>query len=188
MIRPVLALAVSVALGGCGSMSGLGGSSEFACQAPEGVVCTSVSGVYATSLAGALPAQRESGGARAEPEREGGGSRTPPGGMPRAWQASPYAAAGAPAAGEPLLSPPRVMRLWIAPYTDDDGDLRGDSYVYVLWDRGEWRLPHTQAQIRKRFAPVSRIGGPQAPAPKAVARQEDGAEAPSAEREQTDAR
>ena len=50
------ALALSVLGSGCTSFSGLSGSkSGLACQAPDGVICTSVSGIYANSLADALP-------------------------------------------------------------------------------------------------------------------------------------
>lgn len=165
-MRTLVLVAMAAAVSGCGSMSGLGGSAEFACQAPEGVVCTSVSGVYANSMAGTLPAQRDPDAGRAKPThaRTEEVAEKPALVRPHPYQAAPYVSAGPLVAGEPLLTPARVMRLWIAPFTDEDGDLHGDTYVYVMWDRGEWKLPHTQAQIRRRFAPIVRADGQHVPA------------------------
>ena len=43
--------------GGCAStMSGLGGEGSYACKAPVGSQCTSVSGVYTNSIHGQPPA------------------------------------------------------------------------------------------------------------------------------------
>jgi hypothetical protein len=66
-------------------------------------------------------------------------------------------ASTAPTAGTPLLSPPRVLRLWLAPWVDEDGDLHDQAYLYVMWHRGEWQLGHTEAGIRSRFAPIAPI-------------------------------
>ncbi|MGD9835765.1 MAG: TraV family lipoprotein, partial [Piscinibacter sp.] len=49
--------ATATLLGGCAStMSGLGGEGSYACKAPVGSQCTSVSGVYANSIHGQPPA------------------------------------------------------------------------------------------------------------------------------------
>ena len=59
-MRRTVALLVSATatlLGGCAStMSGLGGEGSYACKAPVGSQCTSVSGVYANSIHGQPPA------------------------------------------------------------------------------------------------------------------------------------
>jgi hypothetical protein len=39
-------------------MSGLSGSSDYACKAPDGVTCDSVSGTYANAIHNNLPSQR----------------------------------------------------------------------------------------------------------------------------------
>ena len=47
---PLLAV---LTLSGCAStLSGVGGADGYACKAPEGAMCTSVSGVYANSKQG----------------------------------------------------------------------------------------------------------------------------------------
>ena len=61
--RLTAALGGVVSLAGCMSLSGLSGNSSYACKAPDGVTCQSVSGTYANAVANNLPAQR----ARATP-------------------------------------------------------------------------------------------------------------------------
>ena len=160
------------ALSACVNMAGLEGKSEFACKAPDGVVCTSVSGVYANAMAGALPAQKDSDraevadshkpthAASVEPEhKESGGEPSPYG--------APSPATGSPLPGTPLLSPPKVLRLWLAPWVDGDGDLHDASYLYVMWHRGEWQIEHTRRQIQRQFTPVAAPLSPHAPDPTA---------------------
>lgn len=55
----LLPLVAMLALSGCMSMSGLGGDSKYACKAPDGVTCDSVSGTYANAVANNLPSQRK---------------------------------------------------------------------------------------------------------------------------------
>jgi conjugal transfer pilus assembly protein TraV len=152
-------------LSACANMAGLDGKSEFACKAPDGVVCTSVSGVYANTLAGTLPA-RHAGTASpdAVPRSASDTDPKPPVAEPRPYGASPPAGT-APAAGTPLLSPPRVLRLWLAPWVDEDGDLHDQAYLYVMWHRGEWQLGHTEAGVRSQFAPIAPISAVPVAAP-----------------------
>ena len=50
--------ACSLALPGCMNLSGLDGSTHYACKAPDGVTCDSVSGTYANAVQNNLPSQR----------------------------------------------------------------------------------------------------------------------------------
>ena len=54
----------------------------------------------------------------------------------------------------PLRSPARVLRLWVKPWEDADGDLMDQVYVYVPVDNGRWLVDHTQRQIRDAYAPI----------------------------------
>ncbi|MGK5060355.1 TraV family lipoprotein [Janthinobacterium sp. LB2P49] len=137
-------------LAGCGDMTGLGGKSEYACKAPEGVQCNSVSGNYYNSLP-------SGGGAAAK--------GAPTKGTPRAVPRSMYtmakaASSGSSMQGQPafeptaLRSPPRVMRLWIKPWEDSDHDLHDQSFVYLQTDPGRWQIAHAQRQIRDAYAPL----------------------------------
>jgi conjugal transfer pilus assembly protein TraV len=144
------------ALTACANMAGLDGKSEFACKAPDGVVCTSVSGVYANTLAGTLPARREGNAQSVTPDSASEAKPNGPAAPIKPYPAVPPAST-APTAGTPLLSPPRVLRLWLAPWVDEDGDLHDQAYLYVMWHRGEWQLGHTEAGISSRFAPIAPI-------------------------------
>jgi conjugal transfer pilus assembly protein TraV len=138
--------AMLATLGGCASsMSGLGGSESLSCKAPQGVICTSVSGVYANA-ANIAP-------------------RTPPL-MEPAAPAMYSANAAVLSKDKPAMpssnvmrSNPRVLRLWIAPWEDSDGDLHEESTVHVLVDNGRWLVDHVRA------APGNRIDGVAPPLP-----------------------
>jgi len=136
-------------LSACVNLAGLEGKSEFACKAPDGVVCTSVSGVYANALAGVLPAQQSHGQDQAKSTRTEAVA-----GEPRPYGAT-VSVTSTPAPGTPLLSPPKVLRLWLAPRVDEDGDLHDASFLYVMWHRGEWQIEHTRRQVQRQFTPVS---------------------------------
>jgi conjugal transfer pilus assembly protein TraV len=120
----------------------------------------SVSGVYETSRQNALPGQvpgSSSGAPKAQPPagtslqtRASLGKETAPGSrLPLT-------------SGTPLRSPPRVLRIWLAPYEDSEGDLRDQTHIYVTLDRGSWQIEHTRRAIQDRFAPIRAIA-PAAP-------------------------
>jgi conjugal transfer pilus assembly protein TraV len=143
MTRAILLLLPT--LSACVNLAGLEGNSEFACKAPDGVICTSVSGVYSNALAGALPAQQSQDASTHADAVEG---------EPRPYGAT-VSVTSTPTPGTPLLSPPKVLRLWLAPRLDKDGDLHDASYLYVMWHQGEWQVEHTRRQIQRQFTPVS---------------------------------
>lgn len=143
--------AFTLLLAGCTSMSGLSASSSYACKAPEGVACDSVSGTYANALQNNLPSQRRQSGKESGPSTvrsDEAASVAPPVVPPIA------ASAGLPPTPVTLRSPPRVLRLWIKPWEDADHDLYDQSYVYVQVDGGRWQIGHVQRQIRDAYAPL----------------------------------
>jgi conjugal transfer pilus assembly protein TraV len=162
--------ATATLLGGCAStMNGLGGEGSYACKAPVGSQCTSVSGVYANSIHGQPPAS-------ALPKPAKGPAST----APVATTAS--ASTAAPGLGAPqaaLRSQPRVLRLWIAPWEDADGDLHEASVVHVLVDTGRWLIERVIPANRQRVdavrppipsaAPASSPSSTSEPAPSAEA-------------------
>lgn len=161
----VAALAGALLAAGCVSMAGVGGTSEYACKAQPGVRCESVSGTYQNAVKKNLPGQRPS---QADQPYPGAG-----GAAERALQPVTFAPGVQIAPGlaayrtETLRSAPRVLRLWIKPWEDADGDLVDQSYVYVEVDRGRWRIDHVRREQREAFAPVFAPRG--APAPAAAA-------------------
>ena len=156
-------------------MAGVGGTSEYSCKAPEGVKCDSVSGTYYNSVENNLPSQRQGG--RATPQDEAAPTRMEVLAGKRSVASAVYVtpalaplATGSgvalpPAAytSMPLRSPARVLRLWVKPWEDADGDLMDQLYVYVPVDNGRWLVDHTQRQIRDAYAPIKVPRAGQAP-------------------------
>jgi conjugal transfer pilus assembly protein TraV len=154
--RGVLCSLSLAALGtGCSSFSGLDAKASFACPLPDGVTCLSVTEVYGESLRNTLPGQQPGGRAPKQPPDAKPG---PSGGTP-APSATAYRTAhpAPPSSGAPIRSAPRVLRIWIAPYEDSDGDLRDQSHIYVTVDPGGWEIAHTRRAIRDRFMAIRAI-------------------------------
>lgn len=142
------ALTFAVALSGCAStLSGVGGADGYACKAPEGALCTSVSGVYANTAQGISKP--------AKPPKHQFQTATPV--IYGATSIAPDRSAAVP--GGPIRSNPRVLRLWIAPWEDADGDLHEAALVHVIVNTGRWLIEHVRPAARSRVdgvtAPVS---------------------------------
>jgi conjugal transfer pilus assembly protein TraV len=140
--------AMSVSLYGCTSMSGLGGSSDYACKAPEGVTCDSVSGTYANAVHHNLPSQRAR---RPMDASDPSALRTMP---PTQAAARLVTSSAPPVTAQALRSQARVLRLWFKPWEDADHDLYDQGYVYVQIDSGQWLIDHVQRQVRDAYAPL----------------------------------
>ena len=158
-IATTTALAATVVLAGCASsLSGVGGTQGYACKAPIGAQCTSVSGVYANAAPMAhravYEALRQQQAQLATPPVATPSAvtqaSTPPGAsMPPAFRPSTgMASIATPAA---LRSPPRVVRLWIAPWEDADGDLHDASFVHVVVDTGRWLIERVRPALLSRL-------------------------------------
>lgn len=137
MNRPAFSSLLVLALTGCAStMSGFEGQGKFACQAPDGISCASLSGVYANALQNNLPGQvRRVEAATGEPSGE---KITRP----------------VPSSGEPIRSTQKVRRVWLAPWEDDDEVLHDQSYLYFVVDPGRWQVEHARRQAGERYRPV----------------------------------
>lgn len=137
---------VIVLITGCaGTMTGLEGENKFACKAPDGVTCSSLSGVYANAVANNLPALRRDGKAVASGVASG----------------SPNLPGKVSSAGDPIRTSPQIMRIWIAPWEDADGDLHDQSYLYVITRPGRWDIAHSQRQVVERYRPTFLRNAPQ---------------------------
>lgn len=171
-------LALLAVLSGC-AITGLDGESKYACKAPEGVRCDSVSGTYYNALQNNLPAQRRS----AAPPVDTAPQSAPPTGGVRASPAMLNASTRPTAADDgaayqaaPLRAAPRVLRLWVKAWEDADRDLVGESLVYVQVDNGRWLVDHVQRQQRDAFMPIR---APKPPAPTKSAGAASGANGPT---------
>jgi conjugal transfer pilus assembly protein TraV len=120
-------------------MSGLDGETKFSCKAPDGVTCSSLSGVYANAVANNLPALRKEEKLASQAKGDGRNDS-----ITGRVQDS----------GTPIRTQSKVLRIWIAPWEDSDGDLHDQSYVYVVADTGRWVIEHSQKRIIDRYRPT----------------------------------
>lgn len=172
-------LVLAAVLPGC-AITGLDGESKYACKAPEGVRCDSVSGTYYNALQNNLPAQRRSSAPPVDTSPQAAPAGSAPRAAPTMLNASTRPATGDEGAAyvaAPLRAAPRVLRLWIKAWEDADRDLVGESLVYVQVDNGRWLVDHVQRQQRESFVPIraprppaatksaGAAGGPNGPSP-----------------------
>ena len=141
----IVGLAVASALSAC-SFTGLDAQSHFSCKAPDGVLCESMSGIYANTQANNLPGQRVN--RRAPTEAPVELSQAKAGVMTKPIYS-----------GTPIRSAPRVLRTWFAPWEDTDGDLHDQSYVYLPVDSGHWLIEHNRRRIQESYRPVRPSNG-----------------------------
>ena len=141
------------ALTGCANMSGLDASGSFGCKAAAGVTCQSVSGVHQNAMAGNLPFQR---------------TQDVPAGSNQTAEVPAYGAdvkgesvtkvsprdMVAQTSGMPIRQPPLVLRVWMAPYEDETGDLHDQSYFYTMVHSGHWLIEANRKNISNQFRPV----------------------------------
>ena len=165
------AVCLLLPLAACMNMSGLGGESKYACKAPDGVACDSVSGTYANALHNNLPSQQAQRSARRQKEAF---EESPSSKVGRAISSATANASGMAVTPSPLRTQARILRLWIKPWEDADGDLYDQGYVYVQVDNGQWQIDHVQGQIRDVYAPLK-----PPPKPATEAATEPGASTPS---------
>lgn len=161
----------TVGLQGCAGLSGLDSEGKFACKAPDGVTCMSVSGIYANSKANNLPGLRKHGEEEGAEATQTGGSEAPTSGSRRgsyeynapannlavasgSGPASPKTMM-APHSGSPMRTPERVLRVWMAPYTDSEGDLHDQNYFYVTVAAGQWLIEANRSNIRREFQSIT---------------------------------
>ncbi|MHB1333098.1 MAG: TraV family lipoprotein [Sulfuriferula sp.] len=149
-----LVACVSLLLSACASISGLGGSAEYGCKAPQGMQCDSVSGNYYNAIRNDLPSQRQrrqtdAAGSTAAADPRLAAARLPAIGQTGTGNASPGMLAAL-----PLRSQARVLRLWFKPWEDADYDLYDQGFVYVQIDNGRWLIDHAQRRIRDAYAPI----------------------------------
>ena len=45
-----------------------------------------------------------------------------------------------PLPSKPQYSPPRLLRVWIAPWKDEDGDLHDQQHLYLVLEPASWSI------------------------------------------------
>lgn len=56
--------------------------------------------------------------------------------------------------GAPLLSTPKMIRIWLTPFTDGDNIYHDQSYEYVIVDKGHWNYSNNKLLIEHNLKNV----------------------------------
>ena len=120
-------LSLPMLLGACAT-------THYACGLPNGITCKPVSAVYAASLAG-------SRGNDNDTRESNANVKALPTPFEEATAATPPTVVATVKPGDPLLSPPKQIRVWINRWEDQTGDLHDETYLYLRLDNGRWQLP-----------------------------------------------
>ena len=112
---------------------------KYACGVPDGIGCKPLSEVHRMAQDGSLNSQAVADNPYAaehdQDEKDANGAdaqQTPS----AASRGSMGLATVTP--GTPLLIQPRIMRIWVAPWADEDGTLHDETYLYLRLDNGRW--------------------------------------------------
>ena len=62
--------------------------------------------------------------------------------------------------GMPVRQPPLVVRVWMAPYEDDDKDLHDQSYFYTLVHTGNWMIEANRSNLTNQYRPIYPLNKP----------------------------
>lgn len=137
-LKLILLMLSSAALTGCGSITGFSNAkTDFGCaDLSGGPSCRNISQVYAenNSSSQPLPAELSAAAQDSVGERKDFVTIIP---------------------AKPWRTPETVLRVWLAPFTDKDGDLHDQRYLYVRLNNGGW-----DSQSMQSLAASSRVSKP----------------------------
>lgn len=171
---PALAtLPLALALSGCGTLTGLNAENDFSCPMTPGVSCRSLSDTYEDSVRGRTPDRIErdkaiEAASKGLPEIEGTNGKaadeTPAGPAVHTVKAdAAQASVAAPAvrAPERRSSPKRlpevIVTIWIAPWTDDEGDFHEGEMIHARAFDARWAAARRRAESADRGSAVVRL-------------------------------
>lgn len=183
-------------LGGCAStVSTYGGESSFKCAAKfdDGVPCDSISGTAANFGAENLSWQRKEkstkAGATGATNAMAAESPTEIAAKMREFRDQPPVFGEAVPgnisvttqdklsprqmptlnSGQPLRIPERILRIWVAPYEDDEASLNDQKYIYLTVQRGAWQVEANKIKAQNSYKQIYPLGKPAVPAEEANA-------------------
>jgi conjugal transfer pilus assembly protein TraV len=155
-LRMIAATCGSLLLAACA----MGPQSRYSCGIPDGPACQSVLATYAQTSAPGAPISPP--GARSTPSRSPDRTavrlaQTPEGDL--VFEPDPLVATQSPAAALVEREPAIVMRIWIAPWQDAQGDLHGATYRYTEIAPARWRHGRMPADPPRTFFRVAPAAG-----------------------------
>lgn len=163
LLRPVacaVAAGLFAALSGCGSLTGLNAGDDFSCPMTPGVSCRSLSDTYEDSVRGRTPDRLErdkaiEAASKALPEiaDEPSDKQDAPE-APAAEKASAVKAAGQKTGDNPKRLPEVIVTIWIAPWTDDEGDFHEGERIHARAFDARWAAARRRAEAAEARAVV----------------------------------
>ena len=140
------------------------GEEEFSCSGmPGSVYCHSTRDVYESTNDGAVPSPMDGGPAvmTVEDARGGGAAAGTSGEGATRLAASDevidnYVTPALPERPVPIRTPSQVMRIWVAPYIDSNGDYNAPGYVYTEIEPRRWVLAKEYEEASRVFQPLEK--------------------------------
>lgn len=121
-----------IVLSGCAT-------AKYACGVPDGIGCKPLSEVHRMAQDGSLKSQAVPDNRDPvehdqdeEDVNDADAQQTPSAPSRRSARLATVSP------GAPLLIPPRTMRVWVAPWPDENGTLHDETYLYLRLDNGHW--------------------------------------------------
>lgn len=165
------ALAILLPLSGCGSLTGLDADSDFSCPMKPGVSCRSLSDTYEDSVKGRTPDRIERDKAieqaskglpdiseeKSDDKGDAAKVATTEFGQALMAQAPDANAKAQPArrdAGTPKRLPEVIVTIWIAPWTDDEGDFHEGERIHARAFDARWAAARRRAEAADASAVV----------------------------------
>lgn len=167
-------------LTGCSSLVNIG-ESKFNCAGSDGVKCKSTRQVYEMTHDGVVP-EAEQADTKKRSKRFAGSPQTEAQSEPAtnepltqankgeqntivtAGKGDPvidnYVAPRLPDKPVPIRTPAQVMRIWVAPWEDTNGDLITTGYVYTEIEPRRWVIGKTEAKGNPVLRPLQTIQQP----------------------------
>lgn len=140
LARPLVVGFAAVIATGCATM----GVGEFACPAPDGVMCMSTTDIYEATNARANLEDGMGKPVVGGVSTEGASlSLAPSNRAGVVAEGGALALSGAPATRGtdlPLRAEARVMRIWVAPWTDEAGDLVMPGHIFTEIEGRRWTI------------------------------------------------
>jgi len=129
-------IALAILLSGCATP-------KYACGVPDGIGCKPLSEVHRMAQDGSLKSQavpdnRDAAEEDQDDEDSYGTSYDSEEEPTRSAPSRRSAGLATVTPGTPLFIPPRTMRVWIAPWPDEDSTLHDETYLYLRLDNGHW--------------------------------------------------
>lgn len=142
---------VAVVMTGCASLNV--GSPEYGCSGmPDGVQCMSTRDVYNATNNGSVPRPMKAGDEDQGDEPHAEVSPSPQRSGDEVIDT--YVAPQLPNKPVPIRTPAQVMRIWVAPWEDDKGDLNVSGYVYTEIEPRRWVIGESTSNSDSVIRPL----------------------------------